>query len=148
MEERLTEELLDELLSSPNPASYIDQHHPSKRDFSQYLNELAASRNMERKEVVAAAQVDGTYGYMLFTGRRTHPSRDIVLQFAFGMHLSLLETDRLLQAAGNSKLYCKDRRDAILIFCLDRKTTLDEANESLFRLGECTLGENPRESNQ
>ncbi|MBO7675075.1 MAG: XRE family transcriptional regulator [Atopobiaceae bacterium] len=141
MEERLTEELLDELLSSPDPASYIDQHRPNRRDFTQYINELAAARGLERKEVIAAAQLDSTYGYMLFSGKRRHPSRDIVLQFAFGMHLSLLETDRLLQAAGASKLYCKDRRDAIVIFCLDRQTSLDEANEALFRLGERTLGE-------
>lgn len=147
MEERLTEELLDELLGAPDPASYIDQHHPSKRSFSQYLNELAAARDLKSREVIAAAQLDGTYGYMLFTGRRSHPSRDIVLQFAFAMHLSLLETDRLLQAAGVSKLYCKDRRDAIVIFCLDRQTTLAEANETLFRLGEHTLGEDTR-SNQ
>jgi hypothetical protein len=140
MEERLTEELLDERLSAPDPASYIDQHHPGKRSFSQYLNELAAARNLKGREVVAAAQLDGTYGYMLFTGRRSHPSRDIVLQFAFAMHLSLLETDRLLQAAGASRLYCKDQRDAIIIFCLDRGLSLLETNEALYAHGKETLG--------
>ena len=141
MEEPLTEELLGELLSAPDPTSFIDERHPQARSLSSYLCELLEERGLERKDVVRESQLDSTYGYQIFTGQRTKPSRDKVLQLAFAMHLNLRETDRALQAAGASKLYCKDRRDAIVIFCLDRATTLTEANETLFKLGECALGE-------
>lgn len=139
MEEPLTEELLDELLSAPSPSDYLCEHRPHKRDFAQYLQELLLERGLERKDVVRAAHLDTTYGYQLFTGQRKHPSRDKVLQIAFALKLNLRETDRALQAAGVSKLYCKDRRDAILIYCLNKQTTLDEANEALFELGEPSL---------
>ncbi len=141
MEEPLTEELLGELLSAPDPTSFIDERHPQARSLSSYLCELLEERGLERKDVVRESQLDSTYGYQIFTGQRTKPSRDKVLQLAFAMHLNLRETDRALQAAGASKLYCKDRRDAIVIFCLDRATTLTEANETLFKLGERALGE-------
>lgn len=139
MEEPLTEELLAELLSASDPTDYLCAHRPHGRDFAQYLQELVRERGLERKDVVRAAQLDATYGYQLFMGQRTHPSRDKVLKLAFAMHLSLRETDRALQAAGVSKLYCKDRRDAIVIYCLNKQTTLDEANEALFELGEPSL---------
>lgn len=141
MEEPLTEELLNELLSAPDPTTYLNEHHTNTRNLARYLEELLNERGLKRSDVVHAAQLDSTYGYQLFTGSRSNPSRDKVLQLAFAMHLSLRETDRLLQAAGSSRLYCKDRRDAIVIFCLDRGASLEELNESLYSLGERALSE-------
>lgn len=141
MEEPLTEELLDELLSSPNPTDFLSEYNPGTRNLAAYLQDLINERGLKRKDVVRAAQLDATYGYQIFTGQRTNPSRDKILQLAFAMHLPLRETDRLLQAAGASKLYCKDRRDAIVIFCLSKQTSLQETNETLFSLGEKALGD-------
>ena len=62
-----------------------------------------------------------------------------MLQLVFGMRLTLRESDRLLKVAGVSPLYCKSRRDAIIIFCLDKGCTLREVNEELFRFGEATI---------
>ena len=141
MEEPLTEELLNELLSSQDPAAYLGKHQPVQRDLASYLQELLESKGLERKDVVNESQINYTYGYQLFTGRRTNPARDMVLQIAFAMHLTLRETDRLLQAAGVSRLYCKDRRDAIVVFCLSRGLSLSETNETLFAYGERILGD-------
>ena len=50
-----------------------------------------------------------------------------------------IETQRLLRLAGVSELYCRQRRDAIIIWCLrqgrDRGTTDDE----LYRMNEPML---------
>lgn len=140
MDEPLTEELLNELLGSQNVDDYLQDHPASERQLGDYLCELAQAHGMERKDAVHAAGLDDTYGYQLFTGRRLHPSRDKVLALALAMHLSVRETDRLLQAAGVSRLYCKNRRDAVVIFHLDRGATLAQANEALYRLGEEVIG--------
>ena len=84
------------------------------------------------------ADLNDTFGYQIFKGTR-HPSRDKVLQIAFAMALTLRETNRALTAAGASELYCKDRRDAIIIFCLDRGCSLQKVNEELYRFGERTI---------
>ena len=55
------------------------------------------------------------------------------------MKLTLKEADRLLQAAGVNELYCKNRRDAIIIFCLDRGYDLQKTDEELYRFGEDTI---------
>ena len=84
------------------------------------------------------ANLNETFDYQIFTGAR-NPSRDKVLQIAFSMALTLRETNRALEAAGVSSLYSKDRRDAIIIFCLDRGCSLQKVNEELYRFGECTI---------
>lgn len=38
-----------------------------------------------------------------------------------------------------SSLYSKDRRDAIIIFCIDRGCSLQKVNEELYRFGEETV---------
>ena len=138
MSEPLTEELLDELLSTSSIDDYLAAREPGNRTLAEYLQQLLDEKGLERSRVVRMANLNDTFGYQIFTGAR-NPSRDKVLQIAFAMALSLRETNRALTAAGVSELYCKDRRDAIIIFCLDRGCSLQKVNEELYRFGERTV---------
>ena len=39
-----------------------------------------------------------------------------------------------------NELYCKDRRDAIIIFCIDRGYSLRRVDDELYRLGGAHAG--------
>ena len=138
--EPLTEELLAELLAAPDPAVFADAHDLAHRDLATYLNELLLAKGGRRVEVVRAAELNETFGYQIFKGQRG-AGRDTVLRLAIALGCDLVETRRLLQAAGVNELYCKDRRDAIIIFCIDRGYSLRRVDDELYRLGERTLGE-------
>lgn len=138
MQEPLTEKLLDELLSSPDPKCYLAHTRSSKRSLSEYLQQMLDEKGLERSKVVRDAGMNSTFGYQIFKGTRK-ASRNKVLQLAFAMHLSLREMDRLLQAAGVNELYCKDRRDAIIIFAAQKGYSLQRVNEELYRFGEETI---------
>ncbi len=137
--EPLTEELLHELLDASSPVAFTDRHGISHRTLVKYLNELLEQKGLKRAEVVRAAGINETFGYQIFKGQR-NPTRDKVLQLALAMRLSLRETNRLLKAAGANELYCKDRRDAIVLFCIDHGCSLQKTDEELYRFGEKTLG--------
>lgn len=139
MAQRLTEELLAELLEAPDIDAFLDSHQLGEPSLPDYLNALLAEKNLERAQVVRMANLNETFGYQIFTGSR-NPSRNKVLQIAFAMALSMKETNRALTAAGVSVLNCKDRRDAIIIFCIDRGCSLQKVNEELYRFGEETVG--------
>lgn len=138
-EEPLTDELLRELISSPTPIDFIDAHNITHRSLSDYLNRLLEAKGLRRADVVRAAGINETFGYQIFKGQR-NPSRDKVLQLALAMGCDLTETNRLLKAAGVNELYCKDRRDAIILFCIDRGLGLQQVDEQLYRFHEDTLG--------
>ena len=138
MSEPLTEELLGELLEAPSIDSFLEEHEPTGRSLADYLGSLLEAKRLKRSQVVRMANLNETFGYQIFTGAR-NPSRDKVLQIAFAMALTLRETNRALEAAGVSSLYSKDRRDAIIIFCLDRGCSLQKVNEELFRFCERTI---------
>lgn len=135
---KLTEELLNELLDAPSIEGYIKEHDFTAPSLSEYLKQLLEEKGLERSRVVRMADLNETFGYQIFTGAR-HLSRNKVLQIAFAMALTLKETDRVLTAAGANVLNCEDRRDAIIIFCIDRGCSLQKVNEELYRFGEETV---------
>ncbi len=138
MKEPLTEELLQDLLDAPDPKTYVDKNKITDRSLPEYLQLLLDEHGLERAEVVRSAGINDTFGYQIFMGQRG-ASRNKILQLAFAMKLSLKETNRLLQAAGANELYCKNRRDAIIIFCLEHDCSLRETDEQLYKFEEATI---------
>ena len=138
MKEPLTEELLAELLSSPDPQRFAKRHRFKKRDVPSYLQQLLEEKDLTRIETIHKAGLNETFGYQIFMGQR-NASRNKILQLIFAMELSLTEANRLLQAAGVNELYCKNRRDAIIIFCLDKNYSLQKTDEELYRFNEETI---------
>lgn len=133
-----TEELVNDLMSSSSLGEFEKAHDYVGTSAAEYLTRLLEEKGLSRPEVVAAAKLNSTFGYQIFTGAR-NASRDKLLQLAFAMGLSRLETDRLLKLAGHSPLYVKFRRDAIIMFCLDHGLSLDKTEDELFRFGEKTI---------
>lgn len=136
--ERLTEEVLQDLLDAPSLDGFIDAHEFPAVTLPEFLERMLEKKGLKRSRVVRMADLNETFGYQIFTGAR-NPSRDKVLQIAFAMALSLRETNRALMAAGASSLDPKCRRDAIIIFCIDQGCSLQKVNEELYRLGEDTV---------
>ena len=134
----MTEDLLNELLDSPDPAAFASKHKLACRSLPDYLQQLLDERGLRRPEVVRQAGINPTFGYQIFVGQR-NPSRNKLLQLAFAMKLSLRETNRLLRAGGCNELYCKNRRDAIVIFAISHGYTLQKTEEELYRFGEATI---------
>ena len=139
MEEPLTEDMLAELVDAPDPRAFIGRADVGARDLAPYLNQLLEGRGLRRAAVVRAAGLNETFGYQIFTGAR-RASRDNLLKIAFALGLTLRETNRLLQAGGANGLYCKNRRDAIVIFAITHGYTLQKTEEELYRFGEETIG--------
>lgn len=138
MTERLTEQVLQELIEAPTLDGFIEGHDFSAETLSEFLCHMLEKKNLKRSRVVRMADLNETFGYQIFTGAR-NPSRDKVLQIAFAMALTLRETNRALRVAGVSSLNPKCRRDAIIIFCIDQGCSLQKVNEELYRLGEETV---------
>lgn len=139
MEEPLPEDLLAELLAAPSPERFIRDRRVGERGLSGYLQQLLAEKGLKRADVVRAAGLNETFGYQIFTGARG-ASRDKLLALAFALGLTLTEANRLLKAGGANELYCKSRRDAIIIFALTHGYSLQRADEELYRFQEDTIG--------
>lgn len=138
--EPLTEDLLERISLARELEAVIEGDSFVKRSFAEVLQEFATEKGLSQAEIARRSGLSYNHVYYLFRGDRG-VSRNKALALAFALGLTVRETGRLLQAAGVNGLYAKDRRDAILIFCLDHDYTLSQTEEELFRFGEPTLGE-------
>lgn len=133
-----TSKLMQMLESSPK--RFYEQYLPTVKDtsFHTYLRKLMAERNFSSSDLMREALISKTYAYQFLNGERL-PGRDIVLRISFALKLTVKETQRLLTLAGKGALYPKFRRDAAILFCIQKRMTLDETNAFLEDLDEVIL---------
>lgn len=108
-------------------------------EFTEYLRGLCRERGLIPANIIRTACIDRTFGHQIFNGTR-RPSRENVLRIAFSMRLSVEEAQRLLRLANRSALYPRLRRDAVLLYCLHHRMTLDQTQETLEEMGVTVLG--------
>lgn len=136
-----TRDLWNQLFEAPNPDSYFavageDVFFPA---FSDYLTQLADERGIKPEEILRRGNIESSFGHRLFKGTR-NPSRDTVLQLAFGMALTADETQQLLKVARATALHPKVRRDAVIAYCLHNGRSLIDTQELLHDAGLPLLG--------
>ena len=138
-----TSTLLQRIFKTTSLERLIKRFDESEYDipiFSEYITAICTERNVLPQHIIKKADIERTYGHQLFNGTRT-PSRDKVLQLAFGFELSFDETQKLLTVARKSALYPKIKRDAVIIYALNHRYDIVAVQMSLFDLALPTLGE-------
>ncbi len=108
-----------------------DELHVPK--FYEYIAKLCRGRGEVPERVIKRANMESSFGHQIFSGRR-NPSRDTVLQLAFGFEADVELAQTLLKYAARSQLYPRVKRDAAIIYCLHNHITLMEAQEILHEL--------------
>ncbi|MCL2820130.1 MAG: hypothetical protein FWD38_04780 [Oscillospiraceae bacterium] len=107
--------------------------------FHEHINNLCKDKGTVPEQVIKKADIERTYGHQLFNGTRT-PSRDKVIQLAFGFEMGYEETQKLLSVARKSSLHPKVKRDAVIIYAIEHELTLDDVQATLFDLEIKLLG--------
>ena len=136
-----TNTLMKRLFKAADLDAYLEgnESYLQSPDFSTLLQQYCQTRKMLPAHVIELSQIERTYGHQLFNGTR-RPSRDKVLQLALGMGLNVDETQRLLRAAGKSQLYPRLKRDAVILYGLQKKLPILAVQESLTKYGQTLLG--------
>ena len=133
--ERLTEDLLARLLNSKSPEDYLSQGETIDRELPDYLFALLDAKGMNRSQVARISSINTTFLYNIFEGK-SKPKRDNALMLAFALGCDLRQTQRLLRLADVAELWPKVRRDAIIIWCIERGYAREECDDELYRLKE------------
>ena len=116
-----------------------NQEHMLDQSLKEHLTALLIEKNISIAKVAKGAELDRVYIYQIFDGKK-RPSRDKLIAIAFGFGLDEEETQKLLKVSRNKELYVRDRRDAVILFAIQRKKTLMETNYLLADHGMATLG--------
>ena len=141
MEKKDTSKIVEELKLTPAFSDFYDENKIYMVDttLSEMINGLMEQKGLKKKDVVKASEISETYAYQILSGMRV-PDRKKLLCLAFGMKLSLDETQKLLKCAGYAPLYVKLPFDCVVIYGLTKGLSVVGTNELLYEYGEETLG--------
>lgn len=128
-----TAELMNEIKSTKNILDYMERNQEEMHlnTLAECLNEWLPKKDCQVSDVVKKSNLNKSYVYQIFRGKK-FPSRDKVIALAFGLELNADETQKLLKQAGYRELYPRDRRDALLLFAINQKMNIIDANEVLY----------------
>ena len=131
-----TSMLFRRLFKAPDLNSYIIENAVDLHDegFCSYLDDLCAKTDQIRNQVIIRSGIDRSFGHQIFRGVRK-PSRDVVIRLAFGFRLEVDETQRLLAAAQKSLLFPRIKRDAAILYCINKNADIIETQAVLEGLG-------------
>lgn len=94
-----------------------------------YLKELMTDKNITVAKIAKNSGI-GEYVYKIFSGER-RATRDVLISVAFGMELSIEETQLLLRIAKFAVLDSRERRDSVIIYALSHVMTVFECDDFL-----------------
>ena len=120
--------------------SYLETHtQPSAgMDFAGCFQHFLEIHELKKSDIIRAAQLDRTYGYQILSGAR-QPGRDKILALCIAAGLTLRETRRCLECAGEGILYARSSRDAVIIYGIEHHMDVMKINELLLDKGERIL---------
>jgi len=138
---RSTSALLGGLFRTPDLKDFMEKNEETMHvpSFHEYITGLCHETGEAQERVIRRAAIERTYGHQLFNGTR-NPSRDKVIQLAFGFGFDVDQTQELLKIARKSPLYPKIKRDAAILYCLNRRVGIVETQTLLHDLDLALLG--------
>lgn len=145
MKEQINQTKTSELFNRLFEASSLEQFMKTNAaemqipSFSEYITSLCKIQSEVPEHIIKRANIERSFGHQLFRGTRK-PSRDTVLQLAFGFEADVDTTQELLKYAGMSALYPRIKRDATIIYCLHNHLTIVETQTVLHEMELPLLG--------
>lgn len=137
---KVTKEMTKKLVSAVEYEEFYESNKESFIDItlSEYLLKLMAEKNLTVAQIVKSTGM-GDYVYKLINGKKEHPSRDILIRLAFGMKLGVDEVSAMMRITHFHELDSRDKRDAVILFCMNKQYDLQRTNEMLYELQLKTL---------
>ena len=132
--DKQTQELLGEILQAKSIKDLQEIGDITSPDPLQYLLKLLKEKNITLSNAFNSASMDDSYGRHLKRKDRKL-NRNTILKLAFSIKLTLEETQNLLKYSSCSTLYAKNSRDKLIIFAINNKYSLIQANNLLNDLG-------------
>ncbi|MGI6526963.1 MAG: hypothetical protein ACOX25_06225 [Caldicoprobacterales bacterium] len=137
----VTELLLERLFKAPDLKTYMKDNADLMEmpPFGLLISGLCKKAGIPKARIIDRSDIPRNYAYQLFNGIR-NPSRDKVIQLAFGFGMDVEDTQELLKIARQAQLYPKIPRDSVILRCLHEHQNMGYTQNILGAMGLTLLG--------
>lgn len=138
--EAISAVMYQKLLNAESIDEYLNSNQDGMLDLSlaDYLAQLLYQKDLIVADVIRDSGLTKSYVHQIFNGER-RPARDKLIAIAFGLHLDLEETQRLLKLGGHSELYPRMTWDAVIFDAIHHGKSIRDVDVKLYERGYDTL---------
>lgn len=131
-------QILKNIDTSPQLDHVINSYYKEGIKLTGYLEEMLITHQLKKQDAVKRSGLYRSYAYQILSGVK-QPSRDKLIALCIGLELSLEEAQKALTISELGPLYSKKKRDAIIIFAINKKLDIGQSNLLLHDYGEKIL---------
>ena len=134
-----TSKVLSRIRSARSSDGALSWHREAGEPvFSELLFRLMEEQGLKAKEVIRSCRMERSYFYHILSGKKI-PSRNMTIRIGLCIRADLQDINRLLRLAGAAGLYPKLKRDALLIYAIQRQLSMEQTNLLLLEHDEIPL---------
>lgn len=138
---KATEKILDELENANSLTAFFDENRGIFNDkpIGEYIQLEIEKRNLKKSHIIKHSGINKRYFNDIIAQSKT-PNRRYIIRIFLAMQLDLCDIQWYLKACDYPQLYAKNKRDAVIIYCINNKLSVDECNLMLNNIGLENLG--------
>lgn len=97
---------------------------------NQYLKELIDQKGCTKAQIIRESGINRRYFFDILSGK-SKPTRNNVLRVLLALQTPLKNVQWLLRATGYAQLYARDKRDSVIIYCINHQSSVNDCNTML-----------------
>lgn len=138
---KATEKMLDELKNAHSLTAFFEENREQFKDttIGEYIELEIEKRNLKKAYVIKHSGINKRYFNDIIANHKT-PNQRYIIRIFLAMKLDLSDVQWYLQACDYPQLYARNKRDAVIIYCINNQLSVDECNHMLNKIGLENLG--------
>jgi len=97
---------------------------------NQYLKALIHQKGFTKAQMIRESGINRRFFFDILSGKRK-PTRNYVLRILLALQTPLKNVQWLLRATGYAQLYARDKRDCVIIYCINHQSSVKDCNTML-----------------
>lgn len=136
-----TEKILNQLGGDKSFTEILNENKESfsYKSIGQYILDEIQKQKTTKAKIIRESGINKRFFFSI-TSDKKRPSRRYVIRIFLALRLSLNDIQWYLKACDYPQLYARDKRDAVIIYCINHKIGVQECNTMLNKVGLENLG--------
>jgi len=136
-----TKDLLEELKNKKSLTEIFDENKAmfSNMSIGEYISAEISRRNFTKARIIKASGINKRFFFDILGGKKS-PNRRYIIRIFLALQLDLNDVQWYLRATDYPQLYARNKRDAVIIYCINHKLSVDACNKMLNNIGLENLG--------
>ena len=136
-----TEKILERIAGANSVTEYLEENRSTfdLLTIGEYIELELESRKLTKASVIKRSGINKRYFNDIIAGAKT-PNRRYTIRIFLAIGLELKDVQWYLKACDYPQLFAKNKRDSVIIYCINKKLPVSECNAMLNKIGLENLG--------